>query len=96
MSAEEGIAELVHDYPSSIELNRGMKGDVGWSIKIRGADGDEMVLVARIHEIDDELTARFKTNLEQDLVRSVNAERARKSIDARVIDRMAQKAEASE
>lgn len=60
MASDERTAELTHDFPSSVEVNVGMTGNVGWSIKLRSIDGDEMQMVARIHELHDELTNRFK------------------------------------
>lgn len=67
MSQEERVAELTHDFPSSVELNVGMTGNVGWSIKLRSVDGDEMQMVDRIHEIHDELTNRFKRSKDDTL-----------------------------
>lgn len=72
MSTEERSVEMTDTFPSSIEINRGMRGDVGWSIKIRGADGDEFDLVDRVAAIDTALAIRFrKPTLEEQLGASI-------------------------
>lgn len=81
MSQEDRSIEMVEQFPSSIEVNRGMKGDVGWSIKIRGGDGEEFALVDRAADIDAALARRFgKANptLEAQLGASIEQVKASK------------------
>jgi hypothetical protein len=73
-SEEQPQADLVALYPSRIELNRGVRGDVGWSISIRGDNGDEMSLVDRLAMIDAALSIRFRKpnpTLEEQLGESI-------------------------
>jgi hypothetical protein len=59
MSTTDHSLDLVREYPTRIEFKRGQK-DVSWDISMRCKDGDEMVLISRIQECDDELMTRFK------------------------------------
>lgn len=49
--------KIEHVEPLSVEVERGMRGQYGWTIKYHGADPSEAILI--IHETDTRLRAMF-------------------------------------
>jgi hypothetical protein len=56
--------KIEHVEPLSVEVERGMRGAYGWTIKYHGADPSEAILI--IHETDTRLRAMFLVKGEKD------------------------------
>lgn len=54
------IPEMIREDPFKIELNRGMKGQYGWTIKVSGATRESVL--NEIREIDKQLRAGYVQN----------------------------------
>ena len=51
------IAQIIREDPYKIEINRGMKGAYGWTIKVSGKD--KSTVLSEVSDIDAKLKQSF-------------------------------------
>ncbi len=58
---EQEMSKMVQLYPNSVEVNRGVKGGYGWTVKLRFPFGKTPAeMAASLADLDRELKAKFE------------------------------------